>query len=261
MGKAVSSRHSKWNSRGLPPPTTLMISTQREYNEAAVAAGIDEYRDEILLFLDSAAELLDSQGRPEWLEWAPDRLMPQTAHAVEEAGEQPDWQRVQREAEERAASYQQRRTAVEVSFDAGALTFEEFERELAVIYHEEDTARAEEEEGGPPTSEYEDDTKGDSDTQPDPNEKDESDENDASKGDAQIDHEPTDDKRDSNTTPDDTKRVNEEGDPEAGDNHDDVTAPPNPTIMVPAMRVQKRKDRGDQDVELREVQGRVSPYL
>ena len=233
----------------------LTPSTQTDYIHAATAAK-EPSDDDVEKFIASARDLLDSKGKPEWVEWAGERLMPETARREKEAEEREERERVQCEVEERAASFERRRTAVEDRFAAGDITAEKFNQELAAIYDEEDgTAEGER---GPPASEDEDDAKGDGDTEPSFHEDDDQrDAKDAKTGDKPNDDELTDDERGSQTVDDDTESADDaEGEPEVGDT--DEVAVTKATTM-PRGRVTKRKDRGESEVEMREVDGQVSP--
>jgi hypothetical protein len=253
-------------------PTTLTPSTQSDYNDAAVAAQV-EFDDEVERFIASARDLLDSQGQVEWVEWAGEGIMPLTARAKKELVEQGEVEQgeaEQGEVEDRAAHFERRRDLLEASFEAGEVNSEEFARQMAAIYDEEDGEKVEEG-GEPPASDFEDDAKGDDESDPDAKGDGEPNRNDATTREPRDDDEgqpkTTDDEtqpvtapQPSSITDDETQPAIAETDPDASE---DVAAPPKPIIpkiTVPGGRVAKRKDHGDGDVEMREVEGKVSPY-
>jgi hypothetical protein len=264
------------------PQITLTVLHQNEYHEAARAAEEAVVEDGVGAFFASATALLDPFGRQDWLEWAGSSLLPQTAQAQAEAEEKAKGERVQQEQEDRAAGYERRRLAVEVSFEAGELTNEEMLKELEEIYAEEDAERGEQEEGPPPT-EFEDEAQGVDETEPDASMDDPTDDNDATR----MDTEPIDEGVESTTVDDGIEpekadeqgkvdevgeedqldneneqgEADEQGETEAGENdQEDNAAPSMPTITVPGGRLLKRKDR-DEDSQLRPVEGPVSPSL
>src|ERR1700722_19368371 len=154
-------------------PTMLTSSTQSDYNDAAVAAQV-EFDKEVEGFIASARDLLDSQGQLEWVEWAGEGIMPLTAQAKKELVEQGEAEQgeveqgevEQGEVEDRAAHFERRRDLLEASFEAGEVNSEEFARQMAAIYDEEDEEKVEEG-GEPPVSEFEDNAKGDDESDPD----------------------------------------------------------------------------------------------
>jgi hypothetical protein len=126
------------------PTANLTTNLQRAYDQAIARAG-EVCDDEVAGFHATAQEVLDGKGVHEWVEWAGEGLMPETARAkreVEEkeqqAAEEAERERVEREAEARAEEFTRRRQEVEARFNADTLTFEDLERELDAIQAEED---------------------------------------------------------------------------------------------------------------------------
>ena len=273
MGQELRNSAGKCISGPLSP-TTLTPSTQSDYNDAAVAAQV-EFDKEVEEFIASARDLLDSQGQLEWVEWAGEGLMPRTARAKQELvkqGEVEQGEVEQGEVEDRAAHFERRRNMLEASFEAGEVESEEFARQMAAIYDEEDKEKVKEG-GEPPASDFEDDAKGDDESDSDAKGDGEPKRLDATTREPRDDDEGQPKTADDETHPvtagdetqpsitdDETQPAIAETDPDASE---DVAAPPKPTIpkiTVPGGRVAKRKDHGDGDVEMREVEGKVSPY-
>jgi hypothetical protein len=260
------------------PQITLTVSPQNDYHDAARAAEEAVGEDDVEAFFASATALLDPYGRQDWIEWAGSSLLPKTAQAQAEAEEKAKGERVQQE-EEKAAGYERRRLAVEVSFEAGDLTQEEMRKELEDIYAEEDAERGEHEEG-PPLTEFGDDSQGADESEPDlaaPMD-DHNDQNDATRMDDEpidkgvesttvedeIEPEKADEQRKVDEQPEEDELDDEDaqGETEVGENdQEDNAAPSKPTITVPGGRLLKRKDRDDEEDDLLPVEGPVSPSL
>jgi len=207
------------------PSRTTLTHLQTEYKRVSG----DETDTDVAEMCHEARVQLDGQARADWLGWAGEGLMPETAQKKREDEEreaealrkQAEADRMAEEAaelerarwadEERAAEFERRRDTAEGEYLAGTINVDELERALDAIRDEEE-AKAKTNEG----------EKG--------------------AGDATEDEEA------------ESKTVDDAGELEAS--YDEEAAAPSDTARTVGT---KRKERDEEDVEMRAVDGPVSP--